>query len=137
MTVGCSKEPCNSCPYLLSTPLGVWHITEYIKLLDYDGETFEQRSFGLFLCHQTGQDLCKGWVATHGLDELVAIRLHGDEISDIGLRNASLPTKGEVYKSGAEVYKANYQSALNNPDDVALSAQEKIHKKKKRKRKLN
>lgn len=34
----------------------------------------------LFLCHQKDGNLCAGWLATHGPENLLALRLHGGQV---------------------------------------------------------
>lgn len=78
-----AKAPCKSCPYRRDVPSGVWHRKEYDKLPDYDGEIGDQvqsGAFALFDCHQKDQNLCAGWVGTHGARELLAMRLHADKV---------------------------------------------------------
>ncbi|MFA4084311.1 DUF6283 family protein [Mycobacteroides salmoniphilum] len=76
---GPAPRPCASCPYREDVPSGVWHATEYQKLIAYDAPTSEQPT-SLFLCHQTdaadqAARLCAGWVGCHGGEELLAIRM--------------------------------------------------------------
>lgn len=71
-----AKRPCGTCPYRRDVPAGIWDASEYAKLADYDGETFEQRSMRLFFCHKADGHLCAGWVACHDTDHLLALRLH-------------------------------------------------------------
>lgn len=67
--------PCRSCPYRKDVPSGVWHPDEYAKLPLYDKETGEQPP-GLFMCHCGGGSMmCRGWLDTHGVEELLAIRV--------------------------------------------------------------
>lgn len=58
--------PCPSCPYRRDVPSGVWHDTEYDKLVEYDEP---QRSYAPFHCHQeniTGEPtVCRGWLSVH------------------------------------------------------------------------
>lgn len=80
---GVAKAPCKSCPYRRDVPSGVWAANEYDKLPGYDGSIVEQALNGgsaLFLCHQQDGCLCAGWLATHGPDELLALRLHHREV---------------------------------------------------------
>jgi hypothetical protein len=73
-----AKAPCKSCPYRRDVPSGVWDASEYDKLPLYDGELDEQLMKGgqaLFNCHQQDGHLCAGWLATHGPDNLIALRL--------------------------------------------------------------
>jgi hypothetical protein len=82
---GVMKAPCKSCPYRCDVPSGVWAENEYDKLPQYDGEIIEQLGKGgtaLFLCHQRDNNLCAGWLATHGSDNLLAMRLHGHQVKE-------------------------------------------------------
>jgi hypothetical protein len=78
-----AAAPCKSCPYRRDVPSGVWAREEYDKLPRYDGEIFEQAMQGasaLFHCHQRDGRLCAGWVATHGADNLLAMRLNASRV---------------------------------------------------------
>lgn len=75
-----AKAPCKSCPYRRDVPSGIWAPEEYAKLPGFDGEIIDQfqaGATGLFLCHQQDGNLCAGWLACHGSDNLFALRLHG------------------------------------------------------------
>ena len=108
------KVPCGSCPYLKSTPSGLWHKDEYHKLPLYDGEIIDQimnGAMGLFMCHQQDGCLCGGWLMTHGVENLAALRLKavdpsvadyapdvpvwasGREACDHGLRDIEEPSR--------------------------------------------
>jgi hypothetical protein len=69
-----APHPCGSCPYRADVPSGVWHPDEYLKLPEYDKETGEQPT-GVFLCHQQDGRACAGWVASHDMNECMALRL--------------------------------------------------------------
>ena len=73
MTIDINRAPCKSCPYRKDVPSGVWHADEYERLKDYDQETFAQ-PFGIFLCHQQNESLCRGWLDCHG-SKLLAVRV--------------------------------------------------------------
>jgi len=80
----CAPRPCASCPYRQDAPSGLWEQHEYDKLPDYDGEIWEQalaKAVGLFMCHQKDGHLCAGWVAAHGQDNLLALRMHPVDLS--------------------------------------------------------
>lgn len=66
--------PCGSCPYRQDVPSGVWAADHYELLPLYDGPTYQQKH-ELFMCHQQDGHLCGGWLACHGRQELLAIRL--------------------------------------------------------------
>jgi Family of unknown function (DUF6283) len=70
------SESCTACPYRRDVPSGVWAASEYDKLADYDGETFDQ-PVGVFHCHATTEFICHGWAVVHGRQEhdLLGLRL--------------------------------------------------------------
>ena len=67
-------RPCGSCPYRRDVPAGVWHPSEYMRLIPYDRPTTEQ-PVGVFGCHQQDGHLCAGWVGCHDMEENLALRL--------------------------------------------------------------
>ncbi len=99
---GVMAAPCKSCPYRQDVPSGVWSADEYDKLPAYDGEIADQLlsgALGLFMCHQQDGNLCAGWVASHGPENLLALRLHGHEITDaVWAYQTAVP----VWSSGRE-----------------------------------
>lgn len=99
---GVLAAPCKSCPYRKDVPSGVWGAEEYEKLAAYDGEIIEQVMKGatsLFLCHQKNNCLCSGWLACHGPDNLVAMRLH---YSLVKPEAYEYETSVPLFSSGAE-----------------------------------
>jgi hypothetical protein len=68
-----APRPCESCPYRLDVPSGVWAVEEYEKLPQYDGPTWAQ-PLRVFLCHQQTGRACAGWAGCHDGDELMALR---------------------------------------------------------------
>ena len=123
--------PCASCPYRCSAPSGVWDESEYSKLLRYDGDVMEQ-SPALFLCHTSATELCAGWVGhkEHPSD-LLALRLaalsgDSDKPETIDAEQVfSYSTDVPLHASGQEAYRAGCER-LDDPDDAACAAQEKI-----------
>ena len=115
---GVAKAPCKSCPYRQDVPSGVWHAEEYDKLPLYDGEIVEQVMKGgtaLFICHQDDGCLCAGWLATHGTDNLVALRLHGGLVTeDVWTYESPVP----VFSSGAEA-AAHGKAEIEEPGEKA------------------
>jgi hypothetical protein len=89
--------PCGSCPYRRDVPSGIWAPHEYDKLLQYDGETWEQ-SPAVFLCHQRNGRICAGWLACHDPQELLALRMD----PDIDPSAFAYKTKVPVFSSGAQ-----------------------------------
>ncbi len=78
MTRPPAPRPCESCPYRRDVPSGVWAVSEYVRLLDYDRPTALQPA-GVFLCHQADGRVCAGWAGCHGRQDgeydLLALRL--------------------------------------------------------------
>jgi len=98
----CAARPCASCPYRKDVPSGIWDQHEYAKLPAFDGEMGEQAmkgGFGLFMCHQRDGNLCAGWIATHGPDNLLALRLNAVDPSTF-----DYTTDVPVFSSGAEAH---------------------------------
>lgn len=88
---GPAPRPCESCPYRIDVPSGIWAPEQYAKLIAYDRPTWDQPP-NLFLCHQTTADdgrarLCAGWVGCRG-SELLALRLPGSSLTDDDLAAA-------------------------------------------------
>lgn len=97
----CAARPCASCPYRRDVPSGIWSENEYDKLPGYDGEMGEQLmndSAAVFLCHQRDGNLCAGWVAAHGSDNLLALRLNTHIHPSVFGYKTDVP----VFSSGAE-----------------------------------
>jgi hypothetical protein len=91
------RIPCGSCPYRKDVPSGIWERCEYDKLPAYDGPTWSQ-STAVFLCHQRNGHLCGGWLACHGPQELLALRIARDIDPDVYDYVTHIP----VFASGAE-----------------------------------
>lgn len=67
--------PCGNCPYRKDCPSGVWHESEYLKLLEYDKETGDQ-PLAVFGCHSdSGASLCRGWLDAQDKNESLSLRL--------------------------------------------------------------
>jgi len=108
--------PCASCPYRKDVPSGVWHESEYDKLPEYDGETFEQSPV-IFSCHQKDQTVCAGWLGHRVPGDMLAVR--------IGLLTGALPpealdytTKVPLFETGAEASEHG-KAEIDNPGDAA------------------
>lgn len=116
---GVAKAPCKSCPYRRDVPSGVWAAEEYDKLPLYDGDMVAQVTAGglaLFLCHQQDGNLCAGWLAAHGPDNLLALRLHGREV------------KPEVweYESPVPVFGTGREAADHGRMDIEAPSQSAV-----------
>jgi hypothetical protein len=126
---GVMPAPCKSCPYRKDVPSGVWHEDVYDMLPSYDGEILDQFVNGgtaLFLCHQQDGCLCAGWLATHGGDNLVALRLHGGEVKD---EVWSYQTPIPVFASGQEA-RDHGMREIDRPGDRANRTMTRLAKKK-------
>ncbi len=128
---GPAPRPCASCPYRCDAPSGLWAASEYEKLLAYDLDTALQPA-ALFVCHQNNAEddrarLCAGWVGCHGA-ELLALRLAGvrGEMADAELRAAfDYRSPVPLFASGAAAAEHGVRN-IENPDDAALAAMDKI-----------
>lgn len=125
---GVEKAPCKSCPYRKDVPSGVWAENEYVKLRDFDGEIIEQVMNGgtaLFLCHQKDGNLCAGWLACHGSDNLLALRLHADKVDQsIWGYETDVP----VFSSGAEA-AAHGMADIEAPSEKAIRIMDQLTRK--------
>lgn len=104
--------PCKSCPYRQDVPSAVWAAEEYEKLPAYDGEIAAQvvkGAFGLFLCHQRNNALCSGWLACHGPDNLLAMRLH----------HANVDPATFEYETDVPVFSSGEEAATHGMRDIA------------------
>lgn len=128
-----SPRPCESCPYRLDVPSGVWAASEYKKLPQYDLETMNQPT-QVFLCHQQekkeARRLCGGWVATHDVEKLLSLRL---ALAFTYLSDATME-KLIDYVSPVPLFSSGRQAAkhglkeLENPSPKVAKIQEKILK---------
>ena len=89
-----AKKPCGSCPYRRDVPSGIWHRHEYEKLLQYDGETWQQAP-AIFMRHQNDGHLCSGWLACHDTHHLLALRINKVDPSAFGY-TSEVPLFGSV-----------------------------------------
>jgi hypothetical protein len=109
--------PCGSCPYRRDVPSGIWAAEEYVKLVEYDGDIPDQLmskgAFRLFFCHHDDGHLCGGWLACHGPENLLALRMH--EVAPSAYDYASdVP----VFTSGAEAAHHGVQDIEDPSDDA-------------------
>lgn len=118
-----SAAPCGSCPYRLDVPSGVWDASEYAKLLNYDGETYEQVINGgtaLFFCHRNDGHLCAGWLGCHDTRHLAALRMQ--PVDPVAFDYQSpIP----LFRSGREAAEHGL-ARINNPDADALAVMDKL-----------
>ena len=117
------RRPCATCPYRRDVPSGIWSPAEYRKLPEYDGEMARQ-SCKVFLCHQGTGPLCAGWVATHGPENLLAVRI-GISIDAVSPEVLGYTTSVPVFTTGAEA-AAHGMSNIDDPAPEACAAIAKI-----------
>lgn len=113
-------RPCDSCPYRLDVPSGIWHPDEYAKLPRYDADTPDQPP-GVFLCHQGNGHVCAGWAGCHDTHNLLSLRVARAQrvLSDDELQ-ATLTYVSPVplWPSGAEA-AAHGLAETENPGPAA------------------
>ncbi len=107
------KRPCGSCPYVKTTPSGIWHKSEYEKLTAYDNPTALQPP-QVFMCHQQDGHICGGWLMTHDADHLLALRLNN---VDEGAFNY-FPHGVDVHESGKAACDFGV-TGIAHPSDAA------------------
>jgi hypothetical protein len=118
--------PCGSCPYRRDVPSGVWERSEYDKLPGYDGPTWAQ-SPAVFMCHQKDGCLCGGWLACHGPQELLALRLPRDIDRSVYEYETDVP----VFASGAAA-RAHGIREVRSPNAKAAKMIGGLLRKRKR-----
>lgn len=69
-----ARTPCDSCPYRLDVPSGVWSPEHYQLLPLYDQETYAQPA-SVFLCHQKDGRVCAGWAGCHDMGQSLGVRM--------------------------------------------------------------
>ncbi|MCU6480512.1 DUF6283 family protein [Arthrobacter sp. A2-55] len=117
------KNPCASCPYREGVPSGVWEASEYEKLWRYDGETFEQDSVAVFMCHQHDGCVCSGWLGHRDPLDLLAVRL--------GLMDGRLDGSCAEYSTDVPLFGTGQEAAAHGVKDLqdpSLEAQKVIGK---------
>lgn len=135
--ITCGKAPCKSCPYRTDVPSGVWAENEYVKLPAYDGSCIDQAmkgAVGMFYCHQQDGKLCAGWVATHGAQNLLAMRL-GSLLENANIDPEIWDYKSPVpvFKSGAEAAEHGKREIMKPGPDTRRMVQQLVRKQERRK----
>ena len=130
-----APRPCISCPYRRDVPSGIWTEDEYLKLPEYDKETFAQPA-GVFLCHQQDGRVCAGWAGCHNQNP------PGHEL--LSLRLAYMSTSADVlekiceYQSPVPLWVSGHEAWLygtldvDDPSPEALLLMEKIERTRRR-----
>lgn len=119
--------PCGSCPYRTDVPSGVWHSSEYAKLIRYDEPTAMQ-PLGVFLCHQVDGRICAGWAGCHDMDQSLGVRiatlegrLTPEQVDTLCAYTTPVP----LFASGREA-AAHGLADVENPSPVARRTVSKI-----------
>lgn len=114
---------CNTCPYLKSTPSGVWAPEEYAKLAEYDEKPGETPVLSTFCCHQqtaTGvPTICRGWLSVHR--ESVAVRVACAR-GELGITQVPQEPEPEYYASGTEACEAG----MADIEEPSVEARKKV-----------
>lgn len=117
------RRPCASCPYRRNVPSGIWDETEYAKLREYDGETWEQ-SAAVFMCHHAEGDVCAGWLGHRDPADLLAVRL-GILNGIIDPARASYTTSVPLFETGAAAAEHGIHD-IEDPSTEAINAIDKL-----------
>lgn len=124
-----AKSPCGSCPYRQDVPSGVWHHDHYLTLPKYDQPTALQPQL-VFGCHQNNGKLCAGWVATHDMEQnlaLILAALQGWITPEVYSLCLTYATKVPLFSSGQEACDHGLRD-YENPGPKARRVSEKLIK---------
>jgi hypothetical protein len=122
------KSPCASCPYRRSVDSGIWDASEYAKLEQYDGEAHEQTRYTVFFCHQTGEEVCAGWLGHRDPVELIAAR--------VGVMQGTIAPDAMEFTTDVPLFDSGHEAAehgrrdLENPSEHARQTMSKITRKR-------
>lgn len=109
-------------------PSGIWELSEYEKLPQYDLPT-PQQPMGMFLCHQQDGRACAGWVGVTDMDHCLALRLAASTGS---VEDASAfldyTTPVDLFLSGGEA-AAHGVREINDPSPKAQVSMKKLRRK--------
>lgn len=116
MKLHVAPRPCNTCPYLRSTPPGIWAPEEYAKLPSYDHDPSGPGNLATFHCHQqnaTGiETVCRGWLGVHTDSPAVRLAVAFGRIAMEDVPRSIDPT---LYESGREACEAGL-AGIEHPD---------------------
>jgi hypothetical protein len=104
-------------------PSGVWDASEYVKLPEYDGETFDQ-PVGAFMCHHKDGAVCAGWLGYGDPTRLLAARI-GVMTGQLDPSVMDYKTDVPLFSSGAEA-AAHGMRDIRHPSEDAEEAMRKI-----------
>lgn len=136
MTRPPAPNPCDTCPYRLDVPSGVWAASEYAKLPPYDNPTPFQ-PIGVFMCHQNDMSepaarVCAGWAGCHDGTGLLALRIavsRGDMTPEVAEAICDYTTPVALFRSGAEAAEHG-MAQIDAPSPDAEQAMVKIIRKR-------
>lgn len=109
-----AREPCKTCPYRKDVARGVWHKSEFVKLLESDANPFGGATF---LCHQdirkerADQGFCIGWLLDQrernvpSIQLRIALARNTDACAQMS--EAHPPEGVKLYTSIAQMCRAN------------------------------
>jgi Family of unknown function (DUF6283) len=117
------SQPCSACPYRRDVPSGVWAVSEYEKLREYDEPTGDQ-PFAAFGCHATPEALCHGWAVVHSSrgheHDLLALRLLG---------SPPIPEPGVPLWSSGNEAADHGQAEIEEPSMEAMETVDRLTRK--------
>ena len=118
------KKACDTCPYLKSTPPGVWSASEYEKLREFDLDPEHGGPIAtVFHCHQenaTGEPTaCRGWLSVH--KNSIPVRM-AQLKGQIDPEDVPLEKEPQYYLTGTEACLAG----LSGVDRPSIEARLKI-----------
>ena len=103
-------QPCSNCPYRTDSPLKLWHISEYEKLLAKENEYLGS----VYNCHKNNGSICIGWLMKQDENRfpsiMLRILLSKHNITRKYLDSLHSPAK--LYKNVKAMIKANYPKLL-------------------------
>ena len=125
-----NTKPCDACPYRKDCPSGVWDMSEYVKLADYDNDTGDQPP-KVFVCHEADrkETLCRAWLEVHDPAHSLAIRL----VMAFGILDRKTveqiwslePCGVELFDSGADAMAYGLEN-IDNMQPDAIEKQTKL-----------
>lgn len=125
------KNPCGSCPYRKDVPSGVWHLSEYLKLITFDRPTAEQPP-AVFNCHQQDDTLCSGWVGCHPMEDSLGLKIalvSGFITPDDFQTCVDYVSPAPLFDTGTDAAVHGMRN-LNDPDEQAHRVMDKLKKKR-------
>lgn len=127
-TVSAAGHPCATCPYLRTSPLGLWDATEFENLVEHDLDEVGGAAFG---CHKKDGSLCRGWLADQKRRGVPSIQLRLRLCTDpsaLATFEAVDEQDPSLYDSITEMVRANHRRPFPARDPRArhLAAQKRL-----------